>query len=150
MTTAAIAASPLGASLSAALSEILSDETDASLVEARQMLLLSGVIDEQRATDAEPSELPPSLLDLSNFSLLRRQAEHVPMSCLSPWGADGGGSGRGSAFIARVDASGYSFPVACASSIAQLWFNRGMLLAWGFNCDESAKCHPGLNPTSSP
>ena len=129
VTTAAVAESPEGKALREAIRMTLgADAVDPLVRQAREILLIDDI-----HFDSQPADLAT---DLETFATLRRLAARVPLGVDECWAAEA----TGDAFWARLDASGYHFPVSCANASAQLWFNRAMLLLWGFNTEESAAC----------
>ena len=131
VTTAEVAASGTGDALRAALRITFGDggasptADAAALQAARSRLFIDGIRVDAAVT-------APS----SAFGSLRRLASRIQLS-VAPAPPLAPSSER---FWGLLDSSGYTFPVRCSSTAAQRWFDRGMLLMWGFNTEESASC----------
>jgi ABC-type phosphate/phosphonate transport system substrate-binding protein len=81
----------------------------------------------------------------SSFVNLNAHGDFIDFKVWSPSSEDsessqGGDSPPGLAYFERLDSSQFVFPVTAASHEAQLWFNRGMLLAYNFNHEEAKRC----------
>ena len=81
-------------------------------------------------------DLSASAIDGERFAFLRGLAARVPLGDRAEWSA----AASGAHFWARLDASGYTFPICGGSVAAQRWLDRGMLLVWGFNMEEAVRC----------
>ena len=122
---------------------------DDAVLEARAALMIRGLLlddghdraggEEMEEEGAEEgAEEGTEMGRVLAFGRLRSLAARVPLDDTGGWWADDVATGEH--YWCRLDASGYHCPVVCASPLAQRWFDRGMLLLWGFNMGEAASC----------
>lgn len=136
VTSDAVATSSTGPALCAALRFALcGSAAEGAPVWARAELAIGGMLE----STVESHELAHAA-----FAALRQLAAKVPLWAAgdptSPWSSPVISNAGNDQFWARVDASGFHLTVTCVAPTVQRWFDRGLCLLWGFNCEASAEC----------